>query len=297
MGLWRSSVGLSLLMCVVVACQPAATERNPFLGFTEEYGVPTAQQTISTSGGSADSSAETPFRATLVLTFRNSHPSADLNTAFVAWVNVSSIRSAAQQDALLRGGYVQLTRETRLGTAFTLPVGTFVYQGSGTAGATSVTLGPGQAAGGATAAAPTTRAFTLVTPDAVLAFVQPPSSCDSIAFLFSQDGVPLNSVPFGGAEGPFSGATSYGGLKTLAQVDAYQCTPFRPGLFFSRGGMREANEYFEGEDITFDFNPTPDANGNFCFVTIGAATATIDTGTSGEQEQGGLPSPSTGTGS
>jgi hypothetical protein len=63
--------------------------------------------------------------------------------------------------------------------------------------------------------------------------------------------------------------TSVGGHKTLAQIDVYQCEPLRPGLFLRiGGGTKAANEYFEGENVLFEFNEGADANGNFANVTI-----------------------------
>jgi hypothetical protein len=272
MRLRHSLIWLCSALTALMACQSQVSERNPFLGYTEEYGVP-GESTTTTTSGSGTASGTTLFRAEQVLTFRNNNQDADLFVTFVAWVNVGSIRSADQQDALLRGGFMQLARETRLGTAVTLPVGTFVYKGSGTAGATDVRLGPAAAGTGGAAATPATQTFNIVTPDGVLAFVQPPVSCESVAFVFSKDGDPLTSVPVGGGEGPFGGSTTTGGYKTLAQVDAYSCDPFTPGLFFSRGGQRQANQYFEGYAVTFDFNAVADASGNFCTVTISASTS------------------------
>jgi hypothetical protein len=259
---------------LVVLCGCAGSQRpiNPFLTWTDAFGVPivaeeTQQQTT------AQGTLTTPeFRQQLDLTFRNFHPSADLNVSFVAWVNTSSIRSAEQQDLLLSDGYVQLRREVRLGTAFTLPVGTFVYNGGGTAGATTMVLGPGQPATGAEGGAttPTAQAYRLRSPDVILAFYNPPVSCDSVAFYFSRNGEPLTAVPVGGPEAPYGGSNTTGGFKTLAQVDVYQCEPLRPGVFIKLGGgERQTNEYFEGEPITFDFYATPDGAGNFCRVTIG----------------------------
>ncbi len=264
---------LGILCCgllgVAGACTQTFTERNPFLGYTEEYGVAGQAQT-NTGGAAGGVAAESAFRRDTVVTFRNNHPSADVNFSFVAWVNVSSIRSADQQDALLRGGFSQLTREVRLGTAIVLPVGTFVFDGGGTAGATSFVIGSAQTTTGQTAGTvtPTAQAITLNSPDAMLVFVQPPVSCESVAFFYSRNGEPLTAVPAGGAVGPYGGATSTGGFKTLAQVNLYECDPLRPGLYFSQGGTRKPNEFFEGENVTFDFSDQPDTDGNFCLVAI-----------------------------
>jgi len=177
-------------------------------------------------------------------------------------VNVSSIRTAEQQDALLAGGYVQLTREVQLGTAFTLPPGTFIYSGPGVAGATPVRLLAAQGDGDGQ---PTTEAFDIITPDVILAFSQPPVSCDSVAFFYTVDGEVLNEPGLG------AGATGAGPLKTLAQIDVYECEPFQPGVFLRLGGgARMSNEFFEGNDVRFDFFAGPDQNGDFANVTIGS---------------------------
>jgi hypothetical protein len=246
----------------VVSCTPTTTERNPFLGYTEEFGVAGQQEVTPTGQAGGTALAET-FRNPLTLTFVNNHASAILDTSFVAWVNVSSVRSAGQQDALLRGGYVQLTSEVRLGSAFVLPVGTFVYAGPGTAGATPVHLG--KAAGTPTTQGATTTtngtsiAFNLITPDTVLMFSQPPVSCDSVAFTFSD---PVTDEVLGGA------STAGGGYKTLAQVQTYECSPLKPGLFFtSVGGERNPDEFREGESLTFTFESQA-TDGDFALVTI-----------------------------
>ena len=265
------------VLTLIGGCPTATSlfERNPYLTYTEEYGVAGQQQTFE-GGGGGGAEAVGVFRREMTVTFRNNNATAELNTTFVAWVSVSSIRSADQQDALLQGGYRQLTRETKLGTAFTLPPGTFVLDGGGTAGATTVFLHPGQAAAGENnAATPTTLSLTIITPDALLAFIQPPVSCESVAFYFSDDGQPLTGVPVADEVDIFGGAYGTGGFKTMAQVDAYQCSPFKPGLFLRASGGRQPDEYFEGENVTFDFNPTGDADGNFAIVTIGTAATTI----------------------
>lgn len=264
--------GLALLLAG--ACSEGY-DKNAFLAFTEEYGVAGTQDDTPGGGtGTAGSEASGRFRRDTVITLRNNHTSADLNVSLMAWVNVSSIRSAQQQDALLQNGYVQLTRELRLGTAHTLPVGTFVYYGSGTGGSTHIVLRSATGGGENAAVTPTTFSLTLNSPDAVLAYAQPPVSCESVAFYFSRNGEPLTAVPVGDPEAPYAGATRAGGFKTLAQVDVYECSPFRPGLFFNSGGARQDNQFYEGDSITFDFNEQADADGNFAIVTIGATTTT-----------------------
>jgi hypothetical protein len=88
--------------------------------------------------------------------------------------------------------------------------------------------------------------------------------------MYTRQGEPLTATPVDGPTAPYGGATLTGGLKTLAQVDVYQCDPLRPGLFIKLGGgARQPDEYFEGEDVTFDFFDVPDADGKFAHVTIG----------------------------
>lgn len=230
-------------------------EKNAFLTLTEELGVSMGAESAGTGTG-IGTAGEEEFRAPMTVTFTNGHLVAELDVSFAAWVYMSSLRTAEQQDALLRGGYVQLNKEIKLGTAFVLPVGTFVYNGSGTAGATPVRLGPVEGEGDD--AISVSASYTLITPDVFLAFSQPPVSCDNVAFMFIGD--------LGTVTGPVAGA---GGFKTFGQVDVYQCQPLRPGLFLKIGGGAQAdNEFFEGSDVLFQFNPTPDANGNYCNVTI-----------------------------
>jgi hypothetical protein len=257
----------------VVSCTPVTTEVNPFLAYADEFGVAGQQQQTAAGGAPSGGAAAATFRRDATISFRNNHTEAELNVSFVAWVDVSSIRSADQQDALLASGFTQLTHSESLGTPFTLPVGTFVYNGGGVAGATRLVLGAAQATSGtgtAATATPTERTFVLPTPDAILAFIESPVSCESVAFYFSRDGEPLTAVPEGGGgTAPFGGSTSTGPFKTMAQVDVYQCSPFRPGVFFSPTGTGlTPNEFVEGQRIIFDFNPTPDANGYFGKVTI-----------------------------
>lgn len=250
-----ATLGVVLCGLLIAGCPFGADgEKNPFLTMIDEFGIAPGGD-IEDGGGGGGTAAEEGFRRTMTVTFTNEHEFAEVAFSFTAWVNVSSIRTAEQQDALLSGGYVQLGREIELGTAFTLPVGTFIYNGPGFAGATAVRLGCPQTASAAYAEAE----FTLIAPDVFLVFSQPPVSCDSVAFTYVSE--------LGGAiTGP---ATTSGGFKTLAQVDVYQCDPLRPGLFLKLGGgTREPNEFFEGENITFTFNTAPDAEGDFAIVTI-----------------------------
>lgn len=261
-------VALSLL--VSAGCAQLTSERNPFLTLTETLGVSALGETDTGTG--TGTLAEGEFRRSMTVTLANNHPNATLDTSFLAWVNISSIRSAEQQDALLADGYVQLSRTVDIGSAYSLPPGTFVYNGPATAGATPVELGA--ASGSGEEFTPSTTAFQLITPDVVLVFLQPPVSCDSVAFTYSRNGDVITADPVaGGAAGPYGGANTFGGYKTLAQVDAYQCEPLAPGLFLKLGGgAREDNEFFEGENVRFDFFANPDDAGSFAITTISSNT-------------------------
>lgn len=248
--------GLGLLL--LGGC-PGSDVRNPYLTYIEEYVGTTGGATGGTGAGSG-STATAAFRDTATLTFRNNHAAATVDTSFVAWVNVGSLRSAEQQEALLAGGYVQLANEVKLGSAFTLPVGTFVFNGPGFAGATPVRLGPGTGDPNSPESA-TSVTFNLITPDAILMFSQPPVSCDGVAFTFKdpQTGEVLEGI-----------STLLGGYKTFAQVDVYKCDPFKPGLFLNQtGGQFDDNEFDEGSTIVVDFSAAPTAAGAFALVTIG----------------------------
>lgn len=252
----RIGIGMASVALLALASCVDTGERNPFLTFTETFSTQSSRNNNSSGGGSGGTTTAA-FRRTMGLTLANNHDTADLNVSVAAWVSPASIRTAEQQDALLSAGYVQLTSELRLGAVFTLVPGTFVLNGPGFAGAIRRTI----PAGG-------TAVETIITPDVVLVFSQPPVGCDSEAFTFSVDGEVLNSVPVAGDI--FSGSTNAGGRKTYAQINVYQCTPLRPGLFLKiGGGGREQNQFFEGESIRVDFNQVPDAVGNFGIVTIG----------------------------
>ena len=270
---WQSVLILAGLAGVILGCPTSTTPPNAYLAYTDTYGIAGEQQTAAPGTGPAGVGAGATFRQSMALTFQNANPQADLKTSFVAWVSVSSIRSAAQQDALLSAGYSQLTSEVRLGTAFTLPVGTFVFGGPGTAGATSVALTKAAGGGTANAAAPvtpTTASYQLVTPDAILVFQQPPVACDSVAFTYSD---PVTGEVLSGA------STAGGGYKTLAQVDVYQCSPLHPGVFFSAvGGTQQANQFREADPVTFTFLSGPTTTGAFAIVTIGTTPVTVTTG-------------------
>jgi hypothetical protein len=266
-------IGPCIVLAALAGCigQPTG-ERSAFLTAAETFGAgmfPDAEE----DGPGAGAAAEADFRQELTVTLANNSSAADVDVSFAAWVNVSSVRSGGQQDALIAGGYVQLTREVRLGSAFTLPPGTYVFNGPGTAGATAVRVGRAQ---GDTAGVATTLDFALITPDVVLVFSEPPTSCENKAFEFTDNGLPLDPQTVPGTVGMvFEGATGAGPVKTLAQVDVYECQPLKPGLFLKLGGgAREPNEFFEGQNIRFDFNVNPDANGNCAVVTIATTAAT-----------------------
>ncbi len=264
-----------LVLALVGGCASSGRALNPYLTLTEFLGVSantTNEETQNQLSNAAQGTQTGPvFRRTLNLTLQNMHTSAELNVAMAAWININSIHSAEQQDAILADGYVQLSHEVRLGSVFTLPVGTFVRNGEGTAGASLVLLPPAVASTQQDAAAtPTAQSYTMISPDVILVFLYPPVSCDSVAFYYSRNGEPLTAVPTGDPTSPFAGSDRQGAFKTLAQVDVYECSPLRPGVFIKLGGgQKQRNEFFEGEDVTFTFNETPDALGNFATVTIG----------------------------
>jgi len=250
-----SGCGVVLAGLVAACGTPTTGIINPYLTLANTFGVtPTGTDGDTDSGGSG-TQAGGAFRRNVRLLMENLHSSAQVDTSWIAWVEAGSVRTTDQQDDLLRAGYTRLTAPVAIGSVFTLPIGTYVYNGPGLAGATPVRLGiPGSAVGSPT------YEISLLTPDALLVFSQPPVSCDSVAWrLLDARGNVLT--------GPVSGP---GGFKTLAQVDAYQCEPLRPGLFLRVGGGRPAdNEYVEGDSILFSFTEGSDADGNFAFVTIG----------------------------
>lgn len=263
------------LACTAAIAGCATTPgANPFLAAAEFFGITASGNDGSGGGGGgggggSGGSGTARFRDTITLTLVNNAAEADLNVSFAAWVTSGSIRSADQQDALIAGGYVLLTREVQIGTVFTLAPGTFVFNGPGLAGATPLVIG----AAGVDAMGdplPSTRAVTLITPDVLLVYSEPPRSCESVAFSYTVDGFPLEIEPVEGGLGEiFQGATGSGPRKTLAQIDAYQCQPLRPGLFLrTSGGARQSNEFIEGEDITIDFFLQADANGRAATVSF-----------------------------
>lgn len=257
-------VGLASLW--LAACSTQTTgdaARDPFLAYVQAFGIPSS---TSTDTGTATAGTGTTtdgtlsaatFRRNITLTLTNAHATAEVRTRFIAWVELGSVRSGQEQDALLADGYVQTARPLEIGSAFTLPVGTFIYSGDRTPFPREIALGRAGSTAGTAGNDPTAE-FEFITPDAILIYSQPPVSCDSVAFEFIENG----SVPLGPA-------TSGGGRKTLAQVNVYQCDPLRPGLFYrATGGAIQANEFQEGASIAFTFSPAPTGTA-FATVTIG----------------------------
>jgi hypothetical protein len=275
---------LSSAGCPLSSTTTTSGNTNPFLTLTEQQLIESNAATpgggTSTGGGTA---AATVFRRVMTVTFANNNSAADLSFNFLAWVDAGSINTAGQQDALWDSGYIQLTRSLKLGPAYTLAPATFIYSPEGTAAATRVSL---LAAAGTTTTdttTPTTATETthsLLTPDVILVFLDPPDSCDSTAFEYSDEGDVLTSAPFTAIGGVFGGATTTGGFKTLAQINVYQCDPFQPGLFLKHGGgSRSPNQYFEGEDARVEFNRAPDAAGMFALVEFLGPNSTTTTPT------------------
>jgi hypothetical protein len=265
-------IAAGLLLATLPGCiGQAVDERNPFLTATEAFGASALGADEDDDTAAAGVELEAEFRQVMTVTLANNHPTAELNTSFAAWVSPNSIRSGEQQDELIANGFVQLNTTVELGTAFTLVPGTFVYNGPGVAGATSVRLMPTRASEeeAIDPALATLREFEIVTPDVILIFSQPPVSCDSVGFYFTIDGDPITSEGLSGVGNVFAGPSSqFGGLKTLSLIDAYECDPFHPGLFLRVGGGTPSdNEFFEGQNIRIDFSPVSDAAGFFATVS------------------------------
>lgn len=241
------AAGLTLGGC------PGGTSVNPYLTLTESN--------LINAGATTDADAEAPsgdtvaagvtFRDDIDITFINHNIEHHLRFNFLAWVAPSSLRSSEQREVLLNSGYTELTAEQRVGVAFTLPPGTYVYRGAGAGGVQRVFLGP--AGNGADSVNPDTEIATFTTPDGVLIYLDPPDSCHSTAFEFTDQGQVSGGSGFG--YGPSTGS---GGRKTLAQFNVYQCDPFKPGLFLKTGGgARADNEFIEGQDFTVHFFQNP----------------------------------------
>ena len=264
-------IGLATISFAAGCVNPFATlGPNAFLTLAEEFGAESSPTAITeptdTTGGSAGSgtSADAFFRQEMSLTLQNNDTTADLNVSLAAWILPSSLISTAQEDLLINAGFVPTTRLTAIGT-LEIPVGAFVRNGGGFAGTENLSIAPMQA-----------EQFTIVTPDVLLIYNDLPRSCESVAFEYQIGGEPVPSrliVPgdsIGGETNNSSlGATNSGGRKTLAQIDAYQCTPFMPGLYFRPGGgARSNNEFFEGQGVRVDFNLNVQDNGQAAFVTF-----------------------------
>lgn len=255
-----NTIGLAAAAFLIAGCPAANQGPNAFLTLAEEFGAESSlgSDDDGTGTGGGGIAAEIPFRQTMSVTLANNATTADLEVSMAAWVLPSSLRIQSQQDALLEDGYVEINAELRLGT-FTLPPGTYVRDGGGFAGAERFLI---------TAAvdAPVTETRSLVTPDVLLIYNEAPRNCESVAFQFLVDGEPVVENLIRNAT--TTGATNTGGKKTLAQIDAYQCSPFKPGLYFkSGGGARQSNEFFEGQNVTFNFDRTAQ-NGIAAIVDI-----------------------------
>ncbi len=272
-------------LCMGGCASDLTAQENPFLTLSETFGITSQDQSSTTSSdsGSSGTAAEIAFRQEISLTLQNNHSTADLDTTLVAWVEVASVRSTEQADALYRGGYEQLQQEVSIGSAYVLPVGTFVYGGPGVAGATAVQLGSTSSG-----SLSSTLDLQMLTPDVLLVFSQPPTSCESVAFTFMRDGEALTAEPVADSVAPFGGATTSGGYKTLAQVDVYECSPLEPGLFLRIGGLTDAdNEFLEGAAILFEFNEASTDDGNFAVVTISNTGEAIEAAQEAEEEPDG----------
>lgn len=252
MGKWSAVTAVAATI-VCAGCTGSAVT-NPFLTAAEAFGNASNSTGNSGSGSGGGSTSTTArFRDTMTLTLANAanDANAELNTTLLAWVNASSVRSGDQQEALLNGEFVRLTSDLKVGSALTLPVGTWVYSAGRAAGTYTVKI----AAGGS-------DAIDLITPDGVLLYSQPPDSCDSVAFYFTVNGFLLDQIPGPeGTTGVFLNATTSAPRKTLAQVDAYECTPrFRPGLYLRQLGsvvdpsLPTNNLFNEADPITVTFS-------------------------------------------
>ena len=267
---WRRLAATLLIGSAGIAgCGLSSSPADPFAIYTDQFGRNLVSTNNQTTSGSSGSSATTTFRQSMTLTLRNNDDVYDLNAMFAAWVLPNSFTSAEQQDQLLSAGYVQLTSEVKIGSVYTLPAGTFVFNGPGNAGSTSFTVGHGAAAtgGGVT---PASKQFSFPSPDVLLVYLAPPTSCDSPAFVFTESGSIADVFHFGAEILGGSISTIDGPTKTLSQVDAYECSPFKPGLFLRRGGgSRATNEFFEGNAVIFDFFRVAAVDTTAATVTIG----------------------------
>jgi hypothetical protein len=290
------SLGLAVLITALLTGGCPTNEVNPFLTLFEQeiLAFTPEPDTGDGSGGAGDgegggtSALEAAFRDPMTLTFQNNSARGDLEFNLLAWVNTTSIASDEDRDDLFNSNYMELTEEVRIGSVFVLPPGTFVYNGGGangnlrfriprgtqsgaTGGGEDVVVIPGNAD------TPVADSLTLASPDGMLIYLDPPVSCDSTAFVFLDDGRPVVSF-MGDGFGSFGGAIRDAGLKPQSLINFTECDPLRPGLFLKTGGgVRAQNEFFEGEDITFDFflepavaNPDDNVNeAEALYVTFG----------------------------
>lgn len=257
----------------IAGCGLSSAPADPFSIYTDQFGRNLVSNNNQSSSGGSGSSATTTFRQTMTLTLANHDGLYELNSMFAAWVLPNSFTSAEQQDQLLTAGYVQLTSEAKIGSVYTLPAGTFVFNGAGNAGSTNFTIPHGTAASSDPASAVTAASiqFSFPSPDVLLVYLAPPTSCDSPAFVFTESGSVADVFHYGAEIYGGSIATIDGPTKTLSQIDAYQCSPFKPGLFLRKGGgSRADNEFFEGNGVTFDFFRVADpTTQTAALVTIG----------------------------
>ncbi len=254
-----------ILLALLSGCTLVSplTGPNAFLTLAEQFGAESLAETDdddTTTGGSG-TTVDLPFRLSMDLTLANNATDVDLEVSVAAWVLPSSLRTTEQEDSLFNDGYVRVNQRLRIGV-LDIPEGSFIRDGGGFAGAEAITIaGPGDG-GNATEVV-----RTMVTPDVLLIFKETPRSCESVAFEFTQGGEPILGQII--RNDTTLGATNAGGRKTYAQVDAYQCSPFEPGLYFrAGGGARSANEYFEGQSVRVDFIRGVADNGSAAFVSI-----------------------------
>jgi hypothetical protein len=312
----KSALGVLVLGSGLLLGCPGGDVVNPFLTLIEQEFIPfNAEDDVDgelvggaqdgVAGGGGVTEVDDRFRDSQTITFNNNSARGDLEFNFLAWVNATSIQDDDDREALLNSNYIELDEEVRIGRAFILAPGTFVYNGGGvngnrrfriprgtdasTEGATNdpgevedidaediggITVGGGgdlnSVAG--VADAPVSQQLILATPDRILIYLDAPDSCDSTAFVFVDQGEILSDLE----ESPSS---RFGPFKPLAAAEYIQCDPLVPALALKvGGGTRLANEYFEGELITLDFFLTPivrsgdlrDINqANFLFATFG----------------------------
>lgn len=285
-----------LLVGLNTGC-PGGDTINPFLTLVEQQFIPFTEDEVDpdetllggaldgVAGGGGITTVDTRFREAMTITFNNNSARGDLEFNLLAWVDATSIQDDEDRDALYNSNYVELTEEIRLGTAFILAPGTFVYNGGGTNGnlrfriprgtdsdtegasnqqgeetdfsGEDATQNVGEDGGtiesvGGVADEPVQRQLTLASPDRILIYLDAPDSCDSTAFVFLDQGDPVRS--FQGGVGFWGGSNRDGPFKPLQAAEYVSCDPLTPALILKTGaGARQGNEFFEGEDVTLDF--------------------------------------------